>query len=353
MLARLRSSSLSLAAVALGLLIGAVLVAIQGKNPWTAASAIYHGSMDGTQPIGRTLDKASPLICTGLAVMVALKAGLFNIGAQGQVVTGAIVSGYVGYAVKVPAPFAVVIAIVFGSLAATLPALLAGVLKATRGVHEVISTIMLNTVVFGLAEWLSGPRGPWKKPRAGFPRTPDIRTQANIPHVHHLPISFLIAVAAVIVVWVLLGRTTIGFRLATVGANRHAAHYAGISVASTVILAMAISGGLAGLAGSIQSLGVVGYYTNGSATGLGFDGITIALLARIKPTAAIPAAVFIGAMRASNTALQSEAKIAPEIIDVVVAVILLLVAAPVLVRAILRLKGDAGGELRLTSGWGA
>ena len=113
------------------------------------------------------------------------------------------------------------------------------------------------------------------------------------------------------------------------------------------------AGGLAGLAGSIQSLGVVGYYTNGSATGLGFDGITIALLARIKPTAAIPSAIFIGAMRASNTALQSEAKVAPEIIDVVVAVILLLVAAPVLVRAILRLKSEPGAELQLTSGWGA
>jgi simple sugar transport system permease protein len=210
---------------------------------------------------------------------------------------------------------------------------------------------MLNTIVFSICEYLA--TGPWKKPRAAFPRTPDIQPSAHIPRINEIPLGFFIAVAAALAISFFLTRTTSGFRIGTVGANRFAAHYGGISVTTTTIVAMGISGALAGLGGAIESLGVVGFFQSGSSTGLGFDGITIALLAKVNPRAVIPSAILIGAMRASNTALQSEAKVAPEIIDVVVAVILLLVAAPMLVRWILRIKGDAGPQLQLTSGWGS
>jgi general nucleoside transport system permease protein len=352
---RLRGSSLSLAAVGLGLLVGAVLVTAQGHNPLDFFRAIFHGSFDGRYAIGRTLTKATPLVLTGCAVIVGLKAGLFNIGAQGQLAAGAVVGAYAGYRLNLPAPIHVTVALILGAAAGMIPALIAGVLKATRQVHEVISTIMLNTIVFSFAEWISGPRGPWKQPRAGFPRTPDVAKSGNLPKIGQMPLGFAIAVVVAFAVAYVLTRTTTGFRLSTVGANRHAAQYAGMSVKKVTVLAMGGAGALAGLGGSMESLGNVGYYSTGAVAGLGFDGITIALLSKLNARAVIPSALLIGAMRASNTQLQSEAKIAPEIIDVIVAVILLLVAAPMLVRAILRRKaaGDSDSGLQLTAGWGS
>jgi simple sugar transport system permease protein len=225
------------------------------------------------------------------------------------------------------------------------------VLKITRGVHEVITTIMLNSVIIAITDWLASD--PWRSPRAAFPKTPDIRSTAEIPRIDAIPLGFVLAVAvALLIAWV-FRRTTVGFEVTTVGANRDAAHYAGISVNRMILLAMGLSGFLAGVGGAVETLGVLGHYEQGSSPTLGFDGITIALLARLNARATIPAALLIGAMRASDTKLQSEAGVAPDIVSVIVAVILLFVAAPALVRWLLRMKGGEGEpQIQLTTGWG-
>ena len=350
---RLRPAILPVAAVVVALTIGAVIVAVDGSSPLGAATAIWVAAFSGPDAIGATLEKATPLVFAGLAVIVGVKAGLFNIGAQGQLLVGAITSAYAGYRFAglsplVHLPLCLLIGVVFGAL----PAWLAGVLRAKRGVHEVIVTIMLNTIIFNLTDWLAG--GPWMEPGQVISRTPPIVGSARMGRVAGLPTGFVLAMLVTVAVWFMLEHTTFGFRLATVGANRHAAHYAGISVGAVTVAAMTLSGALAGLGGAVESLGVVGRFEPGFNAGLGFDGITIALLARVSPRAVVPAAVFIGALRASSSELQAGAHVAPAIVDVVLGVALLLVAAPLLLRWLLRMPPSLStAEVQFTRGWGS
>ncbi|MCC6433578.1 MAG: ABC transporter permease [Acidimicrobiales bacterium] len=350
---RVQSALLPVVAVLVAFLIGAIVVLADGKSPVRAAEAVIKGSMANRAAIGATLEKATPLILTGLAVIVGMKAGLFNIGAQGQLLLGSIMSAYVGYRLTVlPTVVHLPLALLAGVAFGAVPAFVVGVLKAYRGVHEVIATIMMNTILVNLTDWLAG--GPWMQPDQAISKTPPIQASAEIPKVADLPVGFFLAVVMAFVVWFLLSRTTLGFELGTVGANRDAAHYAGMSVKGITVLAMTLSGALAGLGGAIETQGVVGRFEPGFNRGLGFDGITIALLAKVSPRAAIPAALLIGALRASSTQLQSIAQVAPEIVDVILAVALLLVAAPMIIRWALRLRNASGVEgVNLNTGWGS
>jgi general nucleoside transport system permease protein len=340
-------------AVFLGLAVGAIFILLQHKSPIDAGKAIYNGAFNGREAFGRTLEKATPLVLSGLAIIVALKAGLFNIGAQGQLVTGAVLSAYIGFRFHgLPTAVHVPFALAVGGLAGAVPAAFAGFLKAKRSVHEVITTIMLNSIIVGIADWLASR--PWKSKTAAFSKTADVLPSAVIGRVGKLPLGFGIAIIAALILWVVISKTTFGFRLATVGGNRNAAHYAGVNVSWTMISAMAFSGMLAGFGGAIETLGVLGHYEQGTSSSLGFDGITIALLAKLSPRATIPSALLIAAMRAADTKLQTDAGLDPDIVSVVVAVILLFVAAPVLLRWLTkRFTGDDVQGLRLTSGWGS
>jgi len=352
-LARHESIVLPVAAVVIALIIGALLMLAQGKNPAVAYWALLQGALGGWDNFARTLEKATPLIFTGLAVIVGLKGGLFNIGAQGQLLMGAIVSAYVGWQLSAPGLLHIPLALVAGALAGMLPAAIAGWLKAARGVHEVITTIMMNSIIINLTDWLAGD--PWREPGQAITRTPAIQESAKIPQIFGLPLGFFLAVAMAFFVAWLLNRTTIGYRITAVGLNRSAAGYAGMAVGAITVMTMSISGGLAGLGGAVETQGVIYRYEPGFNAALGFDGITIALLARTNPVAAIPAALLIGVMRAGATQMQFDAKVAPEIIDVILAIILFLVAAPMVVRWILRWKtkpGEDDQNLRLTTGWG-
>ncbi|MFV0308500.1 MAG: ABC transporter permease [Desertimonas sp.] len=332
-----------------------MLIALDGASPWTAYTALLDGSLGDSTAIARTLERATPLIFTGLAVIVGMKAGLFNIGAQGQLLTGAVFAAWVGYRFEMPAIIHVPLAIVVGGLCGMLPAALSGVLKAYRGAHEVITTIMLNAILVSLTEWIVGARGPFHDPGAGaISRTPLVHESADIPRVDGYPMGFVLGVVVAVAIWFLFGRTTTGFKLTTVGQNKFAAQYAGMSAARLTVAAMALSGFLAGVGGSIETLGVFGRFESGRNVGLGFDGITVALLARINPLMAIPSALLLGLMRAGQTQMSFESKVAPEIIDVILAIILLLVCAPIVVRWLLRVRQTGDGEsVQLTSGWGA
>ena len=250
---------LPIGAVVLALLIGAVLIRLNGSNPWTAYSALIDGALGSKAAVARTLSRATPLVFTGLAVIVGLKAGLFNIGAQGQLLLGATFAAWVGYEFTgLPAVLHVPFALIVGGIFGMLPAALAGYLKAYRGAHEVITTIMLNAILVNMTEYLVGARGPFHDPDAGAQsRTPLIQPSAEIPDVWGLPLGFFLAVVAAVVIWFVIARTTIGFRITTVGQSRHAAEYAGISWTHITVLAMALSGFLAGLGGAIETQGRV------------------------------------------------------------------------------------------------
>jgi simple sugar transport system permease protein len=349
-----RTASVPIAAVLLALVIGAILLLISGANPLQAYAALFSGSFGSMTAIGRTLEKATPLVFSGLAVAFAFKAGLFNIGAQGQLLLGAITAAALGFGIEglplyIHAPLALLGGILAGALYGAIP----GILKVSTGAHEVITTIMLNYIAINITDYLAD--GPWKDASPGnvVARTPAILETAKIPALAGIPLGFVLAVLVAIGVWWLLNKTTLGFEIRTVGLNPHAARYAGIKVAFTVILTMILSGALAGLGGAVETQGVVGRFQPGFNTGLGFDGITIALLGKTSPFGVIPAAILVGAMKAGAGQMQFSADVAKEIIDVIQALMLFFVAADMIVRWIIRARAAGEEEkVSLSTGWG-
>ncbi|HID53005.1 MAG TPA: ABC transporter permease [Anaerolineae bacterium] len=336
--------------VLLALLIGAFILWITGSNPIEAYVALFKGAFGSPEAVARTLEKATPLVFGGLAVAFAFKGGLFNIGGQGQLLVGAIVAAYVGFAFEgLPFIIHMPLALLAGSLAGAAYAAIAGALKAYTGAHEVITTIMLNFVAINLTDYLAN--GPWKA-EGIIARTPPVLETAAIPKIGVYPLGFAIAVLMAIVTDYLLFRTTMGYAVRTTGLNLHAAEYAGIKVAQIVVLTMAFSGFLAGMGGAIETLGVVGRYQPGFNAALGFEGITIALLAKTNPLGVIPAAILVGAMQAGGPAMQFQAGVRFQIIDIILALILFFVSADLIVRKILGSGVVDEDKVTFSSGWG-
>lgn len=348
-----RSVSVPVVAVLLALLIGAILLAISGTNPLEAYAALYEGAFGSPQAIQRTLEKATPLLFSGLAVAFAFKAGLFNIGAQGQLLLGAIVAAYVGFSIDgLPAIIHAPLALLAGGLAGALYGAIPGALKVYTGAHEVITTIMLNYVAINLTDYLAD--GPWKDVSVGnvVARTPLIADAARLPVLGSVPLGFILAVLAAVLTWWLLYRTTLGYEIRTVGLNSSAAKYAGISVARIIILAMIISGFLAGIGGAVETQGIVGRFQPGFNLGLGFEGITVALLGKTSPWGVIPASLLLGAMAAGSTRMQFNAGVAQEITDVITAFILFFVAADLIIKWLLRQRGTEDDKVTVSTSWG-
>ncbi len=349
----LRSISVPVAAILLSLLIGAIILAISGASPIEAYRALWKGSFGSSAAIGRTLEKSTPLIFSGLAVAFAFKAGLFNIGGQGQLLIGAMAAAVAGYSFQgLPFIIHMPLALLIGAAAGGLYAAIAGVLKTYFGAHEVIVTIMLNYIAINLTDYLAD--GPFKDTEGLgiIARTPAVQESAMIPNIGSVPTGFIIAVVMAGITWWVLQRTTLGFEIRTTGQNPDAAKYAGIKVSSTVILTMFLSGLLAGMGGSVETLGVVGRFQPGFNAGLGFDGITIALLGKTNPFGVIPAALLVGAMRAGSSQMQFDANVSADIIDVILALMLFFVAADIIIRHLLRIKTDEGEQMTLSKGWG-
>ncbi len=347
-----RGVNVPLIAVLLGLILGAILLLASGSNPLEAYGALLKGAFGSPAAVQRTLEKATPLIFSGLAVAFAFKAGLFNIGAQGQLLVGAVVAAYVGFSIEgLPAIIHAPLALLIGGLAGALYGFIPGALKTYTGAHEVIVTIMLNYVAINLTDYLAD--GPWKDPSPTniVARTARIFPSAELPVLGSVPSGFIFAVIAAIIVWWLLYRTTVGYEIRTVGLNASAAQYAGVRVARVIILTMMISGLLAGLGGAVETLGINNRFQPGFNTGLGFDGITVALLGKTNPFGVIPAALLLGAMRAGSSQMQFSAGVAAEITDVITAFILFFVAADIIVRRLIRQKGTDDDRVMLSSGW--
>lgn len=342
-----------LTAVVLALLIGSGLLLISGASPMAAYAALYKGAFGNAAAVQRTLEKATPLVFAGLAVAFAFKAGLFNIGAQGQLLIGALTAAVIGFSFQgLPAIIHAPLALLGGAVAGALYGAIPGALKTYTGAHEVITTIMLNYIAINLTDYLAN--GPFKDTTPGnvVARTPKIMETAVIPTLNHIPLGFIIAILVAAFIGWMLWRTTVGYEIRTVGQNPNAAHYAGIRVARTIILTMALSGFLAGMGGAVETLGIVGRYQPGFNAGLGFEGITIALLGRTHPLGVIPAAILVGAMSAGSSQMQFSAHVAAEIIDVIQALILFFVSADVIVRWILRVRAGDEEKVTLSTGWG-
>jgi len=348
-----RAIAVQVVAVLLAVLIGAIILIVSGANPLEAYAALLRGSFGTPTALGRTLEKATPLIFSGLAVAFAFKAGMFNIGAQGQLLFGAITAAFLGFTIHgLPAFIHIPLALIGGAVAGGLFGIIPGALKAYRGVHEVITTIMLNYIAINITDYLAD--GPWKDTSPGnvVARTPVIDPAAAIGRLGPVPIGFIIAIVMALIVWWLLQKTTVGFEIRMVGLNPDASRYAGIKVARTLILTMVISAILAGIGGAIETQGVVGRFQPGFNTGLGFDGITVAMLGKTHPFGTIPAAILVGAMKAGSSEMQFASGVAKEITDVIQALILFFVAADVIIRSLLRMRAVGGEEVKLSSGWG-
>jgi len=337
---------------------------------WTAVSGSYAalfkgaifdpGALTGDAPllgpIGRTLFNAAPLILGGLSVGVAFRAGLFNIGGQGQLIAGAIAAGYVGFAWPLPPVLHLLVALVAGILGGALWGGIAGWLKARTGAHEVISTIMLNYVALYLLFYLLSVRGFQAEGSNQAISRPVLDT-ARLPHLLGdslaVNLALVIALLAALGCWWLLTRSTLGFRLRAVGANQHAARTAGMSVSRSYVIVMVIAGALSGLAGCAQILGGDNIALTGDVdAGIGFDAITVALLGRASPGGTVLAGLLFGALRAGAVRMQSETGVPIEIVEVVQSLIVLFIAAPALIRAVFRLKASRGGGVtQLAKGW--
>ena len=345
-------------AVLTAVLVGSLVMLLVGVNPIDAYLALVDGAFGSPGALANSLARSTPYIIAALAVAFGFKAGLFNIGAEGQLLIGALFGAWVGtFSVLPGAPAIVAIPAVLlaGIAGGLLWGGIPGVLKARTGAHEVIVTIMLNAVAARMAEWLITSRSPriLLDTRASVPHTVPIAESARMPHLidgSALHLGFVLAILLCAAVWFVLRRTTTGFEIRTVGANPHAARYAGMSVGRTIVLVMAVSGALAGSAGAAEvSGGPTGYLTPGSFSGIGFDSIAIALLARANPFAVIPAAFLWGSLLAGAPTMQLRADVSRDIVVIVQALILLFVAADAIIRYLFRIR-RARGEEDLTSG---
>jgi ABC-type uncharacterized transport system permease subunit len=365
----------SVSAIILALVVGAVLIIVGDEQVQAAASyfaaapldtvsaaltavgeaykALFLGAVGGVTPITESLTQATPLICAGLGVSLAFRTGLFNIGAQGQLIMGAIFAAWVGFAWHLPTGLHLVIAIVAGLVGGAVWGGVVGLLKARTGAHEVIVTIMLNYVAIYLLQWAL-TTSTFKRPGREDPISPIVDPSAQYPQFgdSRLHGGFLLALLAAVFVWWLLNRSTVGFELRAVGAGPDASRTAGMNVGRAYIIAMVVAGALAGLAGTQQVLGTDLPLTDGVAASVGFDAITVALLGRGTPLGTVLAGLLFGDLNAGGLQMQLQTQTPLTLTTVLQAVIVLFVAAPALVRSVFRfLPKERGIGAVLAKGW--
>jgi ABC-type uncharacterized transport system permease subunit len=366
------SGMVSVLAVLLALIIGGLLIASTDKQVattstylfarptdflsavWNAATrsyiALFQGSVFNPRgnsvaaqfaPFMETLTIATPLITAGLGVALAFRAGLFNIGAQGQIIVAGILAAWVGFALHLPLGLHLLLVLLAGIIGGALWGGLVGVLKARTGAHEVILTIMFNYIALYFLRYLLNTPA-FQRPGETNPISPILDPSAVYPQIfgtqYRLHFGFLLAIAATVLVWWLLNRSTVGFEFRAVGANPKAAQTAGINVSRSTILVMAIAGGLAGMSGVAQVAGTEKVLTDGVAATYGFDAITVALLGRSTPWGTFAAGLLFGAFRAGAVQMQIQTGTPIDIVLVVQSLIVLFIAAPPLVRAVFGLN---------------
>ncbi|WP_186577412.1 ABC transporter permease [Aquibacillus kalidii] len=331
--------------VLLGLIAGAIIMLSFGYNPIDGYIALWNGAFGSPYFFGETIRQVTPYILTGLAIAFAFKTGLFNIGAEGQVIVGWLAAVWIGTTVDAPMfihlPLALIAAAVAGGLWGFIP----GLLKAKLGVHEVIITIMMNYIALYVSNGIIRDVLTDSKDS-----TDTIKESAalsanwimELTSYSRLHYGIIVALAAAVFMWFLLEKTTTGYELRSVGLNKHASEYAGMSVSKNIILAMVISGGFAGLAGAMEGLGTFGYMPTHSAfTNIGFDGIAVALLGGNNAFGVILAALLFGVLKIGALNMPTVAGVPSELVEIVIALIIFFVGSSYIIRwALLRLKKE-------------
>ncbi|GER65686.1 putative ABC transporter permease protein YufP [Weizmannia acidilactici] len=319
---------------------------VSGYNPVNGYIALWNGAFGQVFYIGETLRLATPYIFAGLAIAFAFRTGLFNIGAEGQLIVGWIAAVWVGIAFDLPKAIHLPLAILAAAAAGALWGFIPGLLKARLRVHEVIVTIMMNYIALYSSNYLI--------------RNVLSKQQDTTPHIHHsaslaspffqkitdystLHNGIYLALLAVVVMWFIIEKTALGFELKSVGFNPNASEYAGMNVGRSIILSMVISGAFAGLGGAMEGLGNYGFaFLQSSFSGIGFDGIAVALLGGNTALGVLIAAVLFGALKVGSLNMPIDAGVPNELVNIVIALIILFVASGYMIKWILtRLKKEA------------
>lgn len=347
----------SILAVVVAFAVGAILIVMAGASVTEAYYAMFRGAIYDPQasnfvrqikPLTNSFFYAIPLIIGGLGLGFGFRAGLFNIGGQGQVIFGALAAVWVGFKMDLPPVVHTAVAICAAMIAGALYAGIAGFLKARTGANEVIVTIMLNSISALALGYILAQKA-WQVPGSNQPQTPEVAGSAAyfplLPAPFKLHAGLIIAIGAVVVFWWILDRSTLGFEVKAVGANPDAARTAGISVARITTVTMMISGAFMGLAGANEALGTIGYVSRDVAGSIGFDAITVALLGRNKPVGTFCAGLLFGAFKAGGYVMQPKG-VPIDMILILQSVIVLLIAAPALVRWMFRLPKEGEKTLR-------
>ena len=333
----------SVLAVLIAFVIGAILIAMSGASVTDAYYAMFRGAIVDPEaatftrmivPLTNSLFFSIPLIISGLGLALGFRAGLFNIGGKGQIIMGALAAVWVGFSLHLPPVLHTLVA-----LAGGLYGGIAGVLKAKTGANEVIVTIMLNSVATLGLGYLLGQKA-WQAPGSNQPITPNVDPSAQLTRLLSAPFKLhagiIVAIIALAAFWWLMERSTLGFKIRAVGANAAAARTAGISVERITAVTMVLSGAFLGLAGANEALGTLGYVSRDVAGSIGFDAITVALLGRNKPLGTFGAGLLFGAFKAGGYLMQTKG-VPIDMILILQSVIVLLIAAPALVRWLFRL----------------
>jgi ABC-type uncharacterized transport system permease subunit len=339
-IALLRNSLPQIIAVLLALLVGAIVLAATGHSPIEAYATVLAGAFGDIYGIGQTLTQATPIIFTALAFLFAFKCGLFNIGAEGQLLMGGLTAALVGISITgLPAFVHLPLALIAGAAGGALWGFLPAVLKAKLGANEVITTLMLSYVAVGITSYMV--TYPIKAPGM-VPQTALIAASAELPGIlppTQLSASFIVGLISAGIIAYLLERTIIGYEIRAIGLNTKAAESGGISIKKGIIFALVISGALAGLGGAGEILGVHHRFIDGFSPGYGWDGLAVALIGGLNPYGAIFAAVFIGALRSGGQAMSRSTGVPLDIVFILQALVILFVAAPRLIKYLLKRGG--------------
>lgn len=307
-------------------------------------------------PISETLVSATPLILAGLGVAIGFSTGVFNIGAQGQLIAGALAALYVGFAVRLPIGLHLPLVILAGAAGGAIAGWIPGILKARTGAHEVIITIMFNYIMLNLLDYLLSVQ-PFQQPGQSNAISRTMPSTARLPHLFgsglRVNAGLVLALALVVVAVWFTRRSTLGFSFRVIGMSPNAGRTAGIDARRVTVLVMTISGALAGLAGTATLAGTDYFLSSGYGGKIGFDAITVALLGRNRPTGVLLASLLFGALEVGGRNMQAVTSIPIDLTSVIQALIVLFVATPVLVREIYRLRGSGDSSIQLsTTGWG-
>jgi general nucleoside transport system permease protein len=375
-------------AIFAGLIVGAVLILCTspavlqawghvGSNPghafgesWSTVAAAYSALLEGSifnphaqnltqafNPISETLVAATPLILAGLGVGLGFSTGVFNIGGQGQLIAGAVAALWVGTEIKAPIGIHVPLVILAGAVGGAVAGFIPGILKATTGAHEVITTIMLNYIILDLLAWLL-TISPFQQPGQSNAISKTMPTSARMPHLFgstlRVNLSLIVALVMALVIWWLMRRSRLGFSFKVIGLNPDAGKTAGMDARLITVLVLTISGALVGMAGMATLSGTDFFLSTGYGGETGFNAITVALLGRNNPVGIVLGSFLFAALISGGRNMQAVTGIPIDLTTVIQAVIVFMVATPALVCEVFRLHEAPGGQARIaTKGWTA